>query len=162
MQKPTQHAPAWAITFQSPVHQPTRSPILCCSIYTLSSTRYMAIISMSARFNSKQDFTHIPFKKFDINLSSAEAKQIAPFSVCTVFHKPSQLVRSTRKHSSTTAACRMSIKAKALATGIDLSDMGYKEGEAVSSLFIQGTMGQKRDISTPIFIAGFPGHRWQE
>jgi hypothetical protein len=42
-----------------------------------------------------------------------------------------------------------------LATGIDLSDLGYPKGQRVSGLFLQDALDNKLSID-PMFIAGLP------
>jgi len=47
------------------------------------------------------------------------------------------------------------VGAKALAVGIDLSDLGIPEGETVEGLFIQDILDDK-DFLDPVFIGGLP------
>ena len=43
-----------------------------------------------------------------------------------------------------------------IAAGIDLSDLGYAQGEAVSELFIQHASPDLKVKVDPVFIAGLP------
>jgi len=47
------------------------------------------------------------------------------------------------------------VPAKVIATGIDLSDLGYQEGAQVRELFLQDAMDDG-NIIDPVFIGGFP------
>ncbi|MFT5127250.1 MAG: hypothetical protein ACI8W8_000851, partial [Rhodothermales bacterium] len=49
----------------------------------------------------------------------------------------------------------MRLEFQILATGIDLSDLGYAEGETVTELFIQDANDDGHHID-PVFIGGLP------
>ena len=50
---------------------------------------------------------------------------------------------------------RQVVKFRALAVGIDLSDLGYADGEEVAGLFIQDALDDKHYID-PVFVGGLP------
>lgn len=50
---------------------------------------------------------------------------------------------------------------RALAVGIDLSDLGYPDGAAVDGLFFQDALDDQHVVD-PVFIAGLPFDEFQD
>ena len=90
---------------------------------------------------------------YDIDLASPEARTLAGFRLYT-FASPSRSLEDalTSKHN---RGSEYAVRAKALAVGIDLSDLGYKEGEVVDGLFFQDAQDDE-NLVDPVFIAGLP------
>jgi ferric-dicitrate binding protein FerR (iron transport regulator) len=93
---------------------------------------------------------------YDIDLFSPEARTLAGIRVYpfrTKAHSMRDL--SSGRHS---AGRQTSGQTKALVTGIDLSDLGYKAGAAVEGLFFQSAPpeGDPDAVIDPVFLAGLP------
>jgi len=96
-------------------------------------------------------------KKFDIDLASPEALLLEKFWL----HLFNQNQKSDISSLSDLETANGNggnwhvVSAKALAVGIDLSDLGYAEGEVVEGLFLQDDL-KDRDFIDPVFIGGLP------
>ena len=93
---------------------------------------------------------------WDIDLLSSEARTLAGVRVAqfsTPIHALSDLLKG--QHNS---GRQTSVRTKALAVGIDLSDLGYKLGETVEGLFFQAMPTERYPAAVidPVFIAGLP------
>lgn len=93
---------------------------------------------------------------YDIDLLSAEARTLAgvrTYQFGTAIHALGELKRG--RHN---AGHETSVRTKALAVGIDLSNLGYRLGEAAEGLFFQAmpTERHPRAVVDPVFIAGLP------
>jgi len=90
--------------------------------------------------------------RFDMATFSPEAQVIAGFRL-NGFEKPvtclSEL-RTTPFHGT-----NFRVTSKALAVGIDLSDLGYPPGATVDGIFIQDVLDDGNQVD-PVFIAGLP------
>lgn len=90
--------------------------------------------------------------RFDLTLESPEAFPLQTLHL----QKFEQLPRSLDELQ--TFACTpvvQAVKFRAIAVGIDLSDLGYAEGAPVDGLFFQDAMNDE-DVVDPTFIAGLP------
>jgi hypothetical protein len=93
---------------------------------------------------------------YDIDLLSSEARTLAgvrTYQFDREVHSLSDLL--TGKHD---LGHETSVRTKALAVGIDLSDLGYKPGQTAEGLFFQAlpTDGYPAAVIDPVFIAGLP------
>jgi len=92
-------------------------------------------------------------RSYDIDLASPEARTLAGFRLY-VFDTPArslgELLRG--RHN---AGSEYRVRAKALAVGIDLSDLGYPPGAKVDGLFFQDAQDDNNLID-PVLIAGLP------
>jgi ferric-dicitrate binding protein FerR (iron transport regulator) len=93
---------------------------------------------------------------YDIDLLSPEARTLASIRVSqfkTAIRSLSELVSGTHNSGRQT-----SVRTKALAVGIDLSDLGYKPGAAAEGLFFQAMPTERYPAAVidPVFIAGLP------
>jgi hypothetical protein len=90
---------------------------------------------------------------YDIDLSSPEAQTLARFRLYE-FAAPartlSELLRGRHNGGS-----EHTVRAKVLAVGIDLADLGYRPGETADGLFFQDALDD-RNLIDPVFIAGLP------
>ena len=93
---------------------------------------------------------------YDIDLASPEAKTLAGFRLYTFASPPRSLEDALAgKHN---RGSEFAVRAKALAVGIDLSDLGYKEGDLAEGLFFQDAQDDE-NLFDPVFIAGLPPAR---
>ncbi len=91
--------------------------------------------------------------EFDIRLSSPEAQKLAGFHLFRFDEAATSL--SHLEQLGHNGGVYHVVGAKALAVGIDLSDLGYEPGERVEGLFIQDTENDMNYID-PVFIGGLP------
>lgn len=90
---------------------------------------------------------------YDIDLASPEARTLAGFRLYGFASPPRSLGDVLAgKHN---RGSEYAVRAKALAVGIDLSDLGYRDGEAVDGLFFQDAQDDE-NLVDPVFIAGLP------
>lgn len=91
-------------------------------------------------------------RKFDITMTSADALPVADFAVGT-FPRPVKSLDDLRSQRFVTA--RQTMQFRALAVGIDLSDLGYPDGASVQELFLQDAADDQHYID-PVWIGGLP------
>ena len=146
------NTPGMAIRFQSPVVNSPGPDIVLFDLHVIVHPVHGDQFHVSP-LPFKPGLHSHTIRNFDINLSSAEALMIDQFKLY-VFKSPVNSLDQlqTIGHNGGTLH---TVRAKALATGIDLSDLGYREGEKVSALFLQDAMGKGGHLD-PVFIAGFP------
>ncbi|WP_437222232.1 FecR domain-containing protein [Planctomicrobium sp. SH661] len=92
-------------------------------------------------------------KSFDVNMSSADAREVAPFQVTVVTPAVKSLGDFARGHS--LRGGNVTLSFYALAVGIDLSDLGFEPGAYAEGLFFEDD-GMDTSIVDPVFIAGLP------
>ncbi len=90
--------------------------------------------------------------RYDISMKSPEAQRAATFDLIDLDRSVSSL---DKLRDFQPDYYRPSVGFLIVATGIDLSDLGYPEGQSVSGLFLQDAMDNHLSID-PMFIAGFP------
>lgn len=89
---------------------------------------------------------------YDLTMESPEAHVLANFHV----HFFATAVGSLSEMDALDySSQRQSIKFRGLAVGINLSDLGYADGETVEGLFIQDALDDGHRVD-PVFIAGLP------
>lgn len=102
-------------------------------------------------------------RRYDLTVSSPESLVVLPFWR----HKYPQPIRSLAELGTVASQANlrsMPIPVQAIAVGIDLSHLGYAEGEEVEELFFQHALPERVENSQtgipsrvdPVFIAGFP------
>lgn len=91
-------------------------------------------------------------RKFDITMTSDDALPTADFAV-GAFPRPSKSLDDMRSLKFVTS--RQTMQFRALAVGIDLSDLGYPDGAAVQELFLQDT-GEDQHYIDPTWVGGLP------
>ncbi|WP_417847587.1 FecR family protein [Thalassoglobus sp.] len=90
--------------------------------------------------------------KYDLTMESPESLYLTNFHV----HFFEETTDSLEKlNSIKTKTHQQAIKFRGLAVGIDFSDLGYAEGEAVSGFFIQDALDDAHHVD-PVFIGGLP------
>ncbi|WP_437202824.1 hypothetical protein [Planctomicrobium sp. SH664] len=94
--------------------------------------------------------------RFDITMSSAEALPVAPYKLITFLGRyPLSLEQMDRRHHVIRRTESVTLPYKALAVGIDLSDLGYPPGAEVEGLFFESDESHDHMVD-PVFIAGLP------
>lgn len=92
-------------------------------------------------------------RRYDITLNSAEAIPIPSFDILQSKTSASSLEELL---TGTYTQRKSSIPFFAIAVGIELSDLGYPEGAAVSELFFQDAADDVEHQVDPVFIGGLP------
>lgn len=150
------NTPGMAIRFREPVVNDAGPDIVLFDLQVIvHTTTGDAFYVTPLPFTSKRKTHRID--QFDIDLASPEAKPLGKFWL-HLFNKNQQAgigSRSELETASGNGGNRHIVGAKALAVGIDLSDLGFAEGETVEGLFIQDAQ-DNADVIDPVFIAGFP------
>ncbi|QDV48924.1 FecR family protein [Gimesia fumaroli] len=150
------NTPGMAIRFREPVVNDAGPDIVLFDLQVIvHATAGDAFYVSPLPFTSKRK-TH-KIEQFDIDLASPEAKPLEKFWL-HLFNKNQQTgigSRSELESASGNGGNLHIVGAKALAVGIDLSDLGFAEGETVEGLFIQDAQ-DNADVIDPVFIAGLP------
>jgi len=89
---------------------------------------------------------------FDLTMESPHALELADFYVHMFSEPPLNLDRLQTIECSPVLQV---LKFRALAVGIDLSDLGYAANEEVEGLFIQDALDDKHTVD-PVFVGGLP------
>ncbi len=89
---------------------------------------------------------------FDVRYDAPQAQVVAGFDYYRLGTAPGSLAEV---HTGSLSLVGTGSDFKALAVGIDLSDLGYGEGEEVSGLFLQDNNGRGLMLD-PVLIAGLP------
>lgn len=91
-------------------------------------------------------------RRYDLMLTSAESLPITERYI----HNTDALVRTVEDLETATYSAEISpLNSRALAVGIDLSDLGYEEGETTAGLFFQDVNDDSNHVD-PIVIRGLP------
>lgn len=148
------NSPGMAIRFKEPVVNDQGPDIVLFDLHvivhpTVGDPFYVTPLP----FNSNRK-TH-KIDQFDIDLASPEAKLLEKFWLHTFTQKKQVGSLDELESASGNGGKWHVVGAKALATGIDLSDLGVTEGETVEGLFIQDILDDK-DYIDPVFIGGLP------
>ncbi len=94
-------------------------------------------------------------RRYDLNLHSSEALRVTP---PYVHFSENRVAKSLEDLDSMKLLARPTkLVYRAVAVGIDLSDLGYAPGEQVEGLFFQDMMDDRFQID-PVFIGGLPAH----
>ncbi len=91
-------------------------------------------------------------QRYDITMKSAEALPVSDF-VLPEFATAANFLKSSMSESNSERL--PSLQFYVLSVGIDLSDLGYLEGETCDGIFIQDDDNDNRQVD-PVFIAGLP------
>lgn len=89
---------------------------------------------------------------YDLTMESPAALELEEFQI-HMFKEPVTSLSMLEEAECTARSAGM--KFRGLAVGIDLSDLGYDEGETVDGLFIQDALDDDH-IVDPVFIGGLP------
>lgn len=148
------NTPGMAIRFREPVVNDLGPDIVLFDLQVIvHSTTGDAFYASPLPFTKKSK-THL-IQKFDIDLASPEAKPLEKFWLHIFNQKSGISSRSELETARGNGGNWHVVSAKALATGIDLSDLGFAEGETVEGLFIQDVQDDN-DVIDPVFIGGLP------
>lgn len=153
------NTPGMAVCFHQPIVNDVGPDIVLFDLQVIvHSTTGDAFYVTPLPFSSKLK-TH-KVEQFDIDLASPEAQLLEKFWLHIFQQKNKNQQDAIQSISELESAIGNGgnwhvVGAKALAVGIDLSDLGVPEGQTVDGIFIQDAL-DNQDIVDPVFIAGFP------
>ncbi|WP_442507178.1 FecR domain-containing protein [Novipirellula sp. SH528] len=144
--------PGFAIRFQQPVVNSAGPDVVFFELQVIIHPEKGDAFHVSPLQFADGLHSHT-IESYDIDLSSPESKFLAPFRLYRFSETPTSLGMLNRlPHAGGTIH---SVRAKAIAVGIDLSDLGYPAGAEVSGLFFQDVQDDENRID-PVFIGGLP------
>ncbi|MEC5128767.1 FecR family protein [Verrucomicrobiales bacterium BCK34] len=91
-------------------------------------------------------------RRYDLMMPSSEALLVSTYSI---FHADEPITSAADLESTALTSKKSPLNSKALAVGIDLSDLGYEDGAEVAGLFFQDANDDGNHID-PIVIRGLP------
>ncbi len=147
------NTPGLAIRFRTPVKNGPGPDIVFFELQTLSNPPEGDAFHVSPLGFGQGRKSHT-VHSYDLTMLSSEAQKIARFHLYQ-FHQniasldELQTIRYEQKPS------HNRLRFRAIAVGIDLSDLGYLPGEQVEELFIQDAMDDNSFVD-PVFIGGLP------
>ncbi|EMI22942.1 FecR protein domain protein [Rhodopirellula maiorica SM1] len=152
-----QATPGLAVQFRTPVvNQPGPDVVFFELQSVVNPPQGDAFHVSPLRFS--EGLRSLSIRNYDVAMTSPEAQRLPEFQPYFFREPPSSLEELM------TAAVdqrRPSLRFRALATGIDLSDLGYTDGAAVDGLFFQDAMNDDHVVD-PVFIAGLPTDEIEE
>lgn len=150
------NTPGMAVRFREPVVNDAGPDIVLFELQVIVHTTAGDAFYATPLPFSSQLKTH-KIEQFDIDLASPEAQLLEKFWLHIFHQKQKDGIHSLDELETETGngGNWHVVGAKALAVGIDLSDLGIPEGQTVEGLFLQDAQ-DNQDIIDPVFIAGFP------
>ncbi len=146
------NTPGFAIRFRTPVVNGPGPDVVFFEVQTLSNPPAGDGFHVSPmRFiDNRRTLT---VKSYDLAMFSREAKPLAPFSIYALSKPVNTLAELQAKEY---LPPRYLSGFRLLATGIDLSEMGFRPNEKVQELFFQDSSDDGQNYVDPVFIAGLP------
>ncbi|QDV14499.1 FecR protein [Rosistilla oblonga] len=143
--------PGMAIKFASPVENGPGPDVVFFDLQTFSNPPDGDAFHVSPlRF--REGLRSHSIRVYDLTMESPNARDLTAFYI----HQFAQPVDSIADLQ--TQECFPNgkvLKFRGLAVGIDLSDLGYADGQRVDGLFIQDAMDDRHHVD-PVFIGGLP------
>ncbi len=144
--------PGMAIRFQRPIINESGPDFVVFELQTIVNPEQGDPFHVSPlRFSD--NLRSLTVRAYDIDLNSPEAKTLSQQSLVRLERIPQSFeelfasrIVEQRLHN---------IRSKVLAVGVDLSDLGYNQGDSVEGLFLQDALDDNNYFD-PVFIAGFP------
>ncbi|GAA4466604.1 FecR domain-containing protein [Novipirellula rosea] len=144
--------PGFAIRFQKPVINSAGPDVVFFELQVIIHPEQGDAFHVSPLQFTDGLRTHT-IESYDIDLASPESKFLTPFRLYRFSETPTSLGMLNRlPHAGGTIH---SVRAKVIAVGIDLSDLGYAAGAEVNGLFFQDVQDDENRID-PVFIGGLP------
>lgn len=149
------NTPGFAVRFRSPVVNGPGPDVVFFELQTYSNPPDGDAFHVSPMTfeNGRRSLT---VHTYDLTLVSPEALTLNHFYVYQ-FAAPVGSLQELEEL--TCIRTRVRTGFRALAVGIDLSNLGYAKDESVQELFFQDANDDEKNIVDPVFIAGLPGSR---
>lgn len=151
-ESPLSDIPGLLVTFNSPVVNGPGPDVVFFELQSLTNPIDGDAFHVSPIYFTEKSRSHT-IRTYDLTLASPETKIIEGFFLHR-FLKPIQSIEELISTASQGSPIRLAFRA--VAVGIDLSDLGYEPRETVSGLFFQDAADNDKDVVDPVFIAGFP------
>lgn len=143
--------PGFAVRFRRPVVNRPGPDVILMEVQTFSNPLDGDAFHVSPLKFAPGRKSHT-IRRYDLTMNSPEALRLASFSL----YRYSQPIASLEElHTATHVRANAGPRFHLLAVGIDLSDLGFAEGEQVEGLFFQDAEDDAHRVD-PVFIAGFP------
>ncbi|HWL06832.1 MAG TPA: FecR family protein [Planctomicrobium sp.] len=147
------NTPGFAVRFRSPVVNRPGPDIVFFELQSLTNPP-----DGDAFHVSPVQFTpgrrSLTVRVYDLTLVSPEAQKLAPFYL---YQFPVPIHSLDELENQQFISSRRQSNFRILATGIDLSDLGFQDGEQVEELFFQDADDdEKRSTVDPVLIVGLP------
>jgi FecR protein len=144
--------PGFAIQFAKPVSNRQGPDVVFFDIQTLSNpiegdAFHVSPLHFRGGLKSKT------IGVYDVQFNSPTALKVDRFAIFRFADSISSISRLESAHCTRTL---MRLGFRALAVGIDLSDLGYEANESVEGLFFQDAHDENDCAVDPVFIAGLP------
>ncbi|RCS41519.1 hypothetical protein DTL42_23505 [Bremerella cremea] len=143
--------PGMAVQFARPVRNGPGADVVFCELQTFSNPLQGDAFHISPLKFEPGLHSHT-ITSYDLTLESPESLEVQQLYIYRFEELPRSLDQLQTFHHTPIAD---STKFRAIAVGIDLSDLGYPEGALVDGLFFQDALDDDH-IVDPTFIAGFP------
>ncbi|WP_437230934.1 hypothetical protein SH661x_002221 [Planctomicrobium sp. SH661] len=140
-----------AVRFQTPVVNGPGPDIVFFELQSFSNPPDGDAFHISPMHFEGQRRSHT-IRMYDLTMASPEVYQLASFQL---YQFPEPVASMAELNSNDCNRARTQTGFRALAVGIDLTDLGFAENEAVDELFIQDADDDTSYVD-PVFIAGFP------
>lgn len=143
--------PGFAVRFRQPVVNRPGPDVIFMELQTFSNPLdgdafHVSPLSFAPGRKS------LTIRSYDLTMNSPEALRLAPF---TLYRFSQPIASLDELHTASRVRATAGTRFHALAVGIDLSDLGFAEGEQVEGLFFQDAEDDTHRVD-PVFIAGFP------
>ncbi len=143
--------PGFAIQFARPVTNGPGADVVFFDLQTFGNPADGDAFHVSP-LTFRDGLTSHTIRRYDLTMESPEVQELTKFHV----HFYAQTASSIKMLQDAESVSRQqAIRFRALAVGIDLSDLGYSEGETVAGLFFQDA-SDDNDMVDPVFIGGLP------
>jgi len=147
------NTPGMAIRFRVPVKNGPGPDIVFFELQTLSNPPEGDAFHVSP-LNFEQGRKSHTIHSYDLTMLSSESQKIARFHLYQ-FHQNIASLDELQTAEYEQKSSHNRLRFRAIAVGIDLSDLGYLPGELVDGLFIQDAMDDNNMVD-PVFIGGLP------
>ncbi|UUO07757.1 FecR family protein [Blastopirellula sp. J2-11] len=148
------HTPGFAVRFHQPVINAVGPDIVFFELHVVVHPENGDPFHVSPTHFEPGLRSHT-VRKYDVSLAHRSAHQLSGFLLYR-FDPPVRSVEEllSGKHN---GGYIHQVPAKVIAVGIDLSDLGYAEGDEVSELFFQDALDDVNLID-PVFLGGLPAN----
>jgi hypothetical protein len=146
-----EETPGFGIRFQRPVRNGPGPDIVFFEIQTTSNPPQGDAFHVTP-IEMKEGCHPLTVRSYDLQLTMSEALQVSKFHL---YQFPAPVGSLAELLSAEWLAHPNKLDFQAIAEGIDLSDMGFQEGETVEELFFQDALDDQHYVD-PVFIAGLP------
>ena len=149
---PTETTPGLGIEFRTPVVNAPGPDLVVFDLQVLAQLKPVDVFRISpVEFSAgKKTYT---VSDYDIDLSSKASQAIEQFRLLWMF-RPLRSLDELRDIPEPRGRAH-AVPARALAVGIDLSDLGFAPGESVRELFLQDALDDEGRVD-PVIIVGLP------